>query len=276
MPVRFAICNEVFGGWDFARVGATAKALGYDGLELAPFTLAPAITELTPARRRELVNQAATAGVDIVGLHWLLAHTTGFHLTSPDAGVQTRTADYLIALTRACRDLGGDVMVFGSPAQRSRLPGVSAAHALDAAAATLERVLPALDDCRVNLCLEPLTRDETDFMNTCADALALITRLGHPRVVLHLDVKAMSAESAPVPDTIRRHAGHAGHFHANDPNRKGPGMGAVDFVPIFAALRQSGYKGWVSVEPFDYAPDPETVARKSIDYMRRCIGDLVI
>src|SRR5205085_7416508 len=123
----------------------------------------------------------------------------GFHLTSPDRDVQTRTSDYLIALTRACRDLGGTLMVFGSPAQRSRLPGVSASQAFDAAAATLERVLPALDECAINLCLEPLTRDETDFTNHCAEAMTLIGRLGHPRVMLHLDVKAMSAEAESIP-----------------------------------------------------------------------------
>lgn len=269
--MRFAICNEVFGGWAFERVCRTVSSIGYDGLELAPFTLAPLITDVSPARRRELRAKAEDAGLQIAGLHWLLAKTTGFHLTSPDPAVQQRTAAYLAELARACGDFGGTIMVFGSPIQRSRLPGVAPEQALDAAAATFRRVLTALDETGVSICMEPLTPDETDFVNSCDAALALIDRIGHPRVVLQLDVKAMASEAAPIPDLIRRHAARAGHFHANDPNRRGPGFGAVDFRPIFAALRESGYGGWVSVEPFDYSPDPETVARESLRYMRACM-----
>ena len=118
--------------------------------------------------------------------------------------------------------------------------------------------------------LEPLAPPEADFINTCDEALAILDRIDHPSFVLHLDVKAMSSEPTPVPDLIRRHAGRTGHFHANDPNRRGPGFGDVDFVPIFRALRDSGYGGWVSVEVFDYSPDPETIARESLRYMREC------
>jgi sugar phosphate isomerase/epimerase len=102
--------------------------------------------------------------------------------------------------------------------------------------------------------------------------MELIERIDHPGFVLHLDVKAMSTESTPAPELIRQHAAHLGHFHANDPNRRGPGFGATDFVPIFRALRDIDYRGWVSVEVFDYSPDPETIARESIRYMRECVA----
>ena len=122
----------------------------------------------------------------------------------------------------------------------------------------------------MTLCMEPLSIEETDFVNTCAEALELVKAVDHPRFVLHLDVKAMSSELTPVPELIRRHAGEAGHFHANDANRRGPGFGPTDFLPIFQALDDAGYRGWVSVEVFDYTPDPETIARESLEYMRRC------
>ena len=268
--MRFAICNEVFEGWEFDRICRAVKTIGYDGLELAPFTLAPLITDLSSATRREIRAQAADAGLSIIGLHWLLARTTGFHLTSLDRDVQQRTTKYLIALAQACHDLGGSIMVFGSPTQRSRLPGVSREQAVAAAVETFRGTLPVLDDLGVSICMEPLTRDETDFVNSCDEALELVDRLNHRRFVLHLDVKAMASEAVPIAELIRRHGPSAGHFHANDPNRRGPGGGDVDFVPIFTALRKSGYNRWVSVEPFDYLPDPETVARESLSYMRRC------
>lgn len=269
--MKFAICNELFEGWPFAQVCQYVKSVGYDGLEVAPFTLAPRITAVNAARRHDLRRQAEDAGVEIIGLHWLLAATEGFHLTSPDADERSRTADYLVALAEATRDFGGRVMVLGSPKQRSLPPNVTwdegFAHACD----VLRRAMPAIGEAGVSLCLEPLTPAETDFINTAAEGARLVQAVGHPNCVLHLDVKAMSSEPTPVPDIIRQFIRQTGHFHANDPNRLGPGMGDVDFVPIFDALGAGGYQGWVSVEVFDYSPGVEAIATQSIEYMKRCL-----
>ena len=266
--MRFAICNELFENWAFDRVCRYVKSIGYDGLEVAPFTLAPRITDVDAARRRELRRQASDAGVEIIGLHWLLARTEGLYLTSPDAAVRQRTADYLIALAEATRDLGGDLMVFGSPKQRSLLPGVTWDQAFDQAVDTFKRAMPGVSASGVRLCMEPLAPVETDFINTCAEGARLMDAVGHANFVLHLDVKAMSSETVPMTELIRQYAARAGHFHANDPNMRGPGFGEVDFAPIFAALEEAGYRRWVSVEVFDYSPDPETVARQSVEYMQ--------
>jgi sugar phosphate isomerase/epimerase len=268
--MRYAICNETFEGWEHERVCRFVAGLGYEGLEVAPFTLAPRVTGVTPERRALLRRQAENAGLKIIGLHWLLAKTEGLQLTSADPAVRERTAAYLVDLARCCRDLGGDLMVFGSPAQRRIPAGVTRAQATDHAVDTFRRALPAFGDSGVKLCLEPLSPPEADFINTCAEAVEIIDRLDHPNFVLHLDVKAMATDEAPVTELIRRHAARTGHFHANDPNRRGPGFGNTDFVPIFRALKESGYGGWVSVEVFDYSPDPETIARDSLRYMREC------
>ncbi len=269
--MRFAICNELFEGWEFDRVCRFVKSAGYDGLEVAPFTLAPLITDVPAGRRTELRRQAADAGVEIIGLHWLLAKTEGFYLTSPEKEVRRRTAAYLGALAEACRDFGGDLMVFGSPKQRSLLPGVSREQAFEWAADTFRQALPAIADSGVTLCMEPLSPAETDFVNTCDDALRLGEMVGHPNIVLHLDVKAMYSEPTPMTDLIRRHGAKAGHFHVNDANLRGPGFGDIDFVPIFEAIADAGYERWVSLEVFDYKPDPETIAQKSMDYMKECL-----
>ena len=266
--MKFAICNELFEGWPFEKVCRYVKSVGYDGLEVAPFTLAPLITDLSAPDCASLRRVAADAGVTLIGLHWLLAKTEGFYLTSPDSGIRTRTADYLVSLAEAARHMGGELMVFGSPKQRSLLPGVSWDRAFEYAADTFKRAMPGIADHGIRLCMEPLAPAETDFINTCAEGARLIDAVDHPNFVLHLDVKAMSSERIPVTDLIHQYAPRTGHFHANDPNMKGPGFGEVDFVPIFKALQDAGYKGWVSVEVFDYTPDAETVARLSIENMQ--------
>jgi sugar phosphate isomerase/epimerase len=239
---------------------------------MAPFTLASRITDVSSARRSELRKQAESAGVRIIGLHWLLAKTEGFHVTSPDPAVRKRTGEYLAELSHAAAEMGGDILVFGSPVQRNLPDGMTReqgeANALD----TFRYCLPALERDRVYLCLEPLTPAETNFMTCAAEGVSMVRKLAHPYVKLHLDTKAMSVESAPTPDVIRANREFFHHFHANDPNKRGPGFGKTDFKPIFQALKDVDYNGWVSVEVFDYSPDPDTIARESIRYMRECVA----
>ena len=123
---------------------------------------------------------------------------------------------------------------------------------------------------RVRIALEPLGPQEGDFLVTAAEGASLMDQIDSPACRLHLDVKAMSSESAPIPDVIRKHAPRMAHFHANDANRRGPGMGDIDFVPILQALADVEYDGWVSVEVFDYSPGVESLARDSIRYLREC------
>jgi sugar phosphate isomerase/epimerase len=272
--VKFAICNETFLDWPLDNAFGLAAECGYTGIEIAPFTIAPDAREISSARRAEIRRLADQQGLEVVGLHWLLAKTTGYYLTTPDAAVRRYTAAYVQELARLCRDLGGSRMIFGSPQQRNLLPGVTPQQAVDFAAEVVAECLDVLDETEVTLCLEPLAPAEGNFLNTAADAVRLIERIGHPRCRLILDCKAMSSEATPVPELIRRHAAFLAHFHANDPNRQGPGFGELDFVPIFAALGEIDYRGWVSVEVFDYSPGIERLAQESIKYMRRALAEL--
>jgi sugar phosphate isomerase/epimerase len=267
---RYAICNETFVDWPHEKVCEFVAGTGYTGLEMAPFTLAPLITDVSAGERAELRRQAESRGLTLIGLHWLLAKTDGFMLTSPEADIRRRTGLYLAELARACRDLGGDILVLGSPMQRKIPPGGTRQTAEDFAIDAISHALPELERQGVTLALEPLAPTETDFMQTAAEGVAMMNRIAHPFVRLHLDVKAMSSEAIPVPDVIRQFAPAMKHFHANDANRRGPGFGDTDFKPIFQALRDVDYQGWVSVEVFDYTPDPETIALKSLEHMRQC------
>lgn len=268
--MRYAICNETFGGWEWERVLECCARLGYHGLEVAPFTLADDCREIDAQKRRDLRRAALAAGVPVIGLHWLLVKPAGLHVTTPDDGVRLATARYFVELVRLCADLGGTLMVVGSPKQRSLLPGITRERAMGYACGVFERVLPEAERCGVTLAIEPLTPKETDFIRTAADGVELIERLGHPRFRLHLDVKAMSgSETEPIPEVIRKSVRYLHHVHANDPNLLGPGMGDVDHRPIVHALKEVGYGGYLSVEVFDYRPGAEEIARRSIQYLRQ-------
>lgn len=273
--MKFAICNETFQDWPLERGFQFAAECGYTGIEIAPFTIANYVTDISAAEREAVRREADQAGLEVVGLHWLLAKTEGFYLTSPDGAVRKKTGEYFAALAECCADVGGKIMVLGSPKQRNLLTGVSLEQATSYAAEVIESFLPALEKNGVTLALEPLGPTEGDFLQTAGEAVALAERIGSPHVRLHLDVKAMSSESLPAAEVIEQNAPLLAHFHANDPNLQGPGFGDEDFVPIFEALGRIDYRGWVSVEVFDYSPGVERLAGESLAYMNECLEKAV-
>lgn len=273
--MRFAICQELFVDWDWSRQCEFIAATGYTGIELAPFTLAPSISDVAAETLTAMKEEAVSHGLEVIGLHWLLAKTEGLHLTTADAEVRKATADYFAELARACHLLGGDLMVLGSPFQRNLEDGVSTEQAMDNATDVFRQCKPTLEELGVRICMEPLTTKETNFVNTCAEAVELISRLDSPSFVLHQDVKAMlGAETESIPALIDQYKDVTGHFHVNDTNLLGPGMGETDYRPILKALRDSGYSGWVSVEVFDYSPGAEKIARDSYDYLQKTLAEI--
>ncbi len=265
--MRFAICNEIYQGWKLEDTFAHAARLGYAGVEIAPFTLANAVTDISAVERQRIRDLAAHHQIAIVGLHWLLVKPEGLYLNHPDAGIRARTAKYFVELVDCCADLGGTIMVVGSPKQRNVLAGVSHQQAWDWTAATFRDALKRAEDRGVTICFEPLSPAETNFINTAAAAIEFVKPFNSPAFQIILDVKAMCSEAKPIPQIIRESWPHFAHFHANDRNLKGPGFGEVDFKPIAAALGEVGYGGYVSVEVFKFEEGPEEISRRSIEYL---------
>ena len=123
--MKFAICNEMFQGWKIDDVLQYAARIGYDAVEIAPFTLAESVEQIPAEERRRIRQAAADAGVEIAGIHWVLVSPKGLYLNAPDQALRQKTADYFVALTHFCADLGGKVMVVGSPKQRDVMEGVT-------------------------------------------------------------------------------------------------------------------------------------------------------
>jgi sugar phosphate isomerase/epimerase len=267
--VKPAICNEIFQDWKLEDVVSYSTRTGYAGIEIAPFTLANSVNDISKEERRRIRDLAARYGVEIVGLHWLLAKPEGLHVNHPDSSVRASTAGYLCDLVNFCADVGGGLMVVGSPKQRHVLPGVSVEQARLWTIQTLRDAVKRAEDRAVTICIEPLSPTETNFINTAADAIEFAQQFQSSRVRIILDAKAMCSEAKPIPQIIRDSWPHFAHFHANDRNLRWPGSGDVDFVPIATALKEVGYIGFVSVEVFKFDEGAETIAVKSMEYLKR-------
>jgi sugar phosphate isomerase/epimerase len=267
--MKFGICNETWQGWDFDATCEAIAAAGYDGVEVAPFTLDDDPRNLTESAAKQFGSAARAAGLEVIGLHWLLVKPAGMHLTTPDEQVRKNTIEFARHLARLCAAMGGTIMVWGSPKQRNIAEGESREEAHRRAADAMRQICQTAGPLGVTIAMEPLGPAETNFLTTAEETVNFIRAVDHPACRLHLDVKAMSSEAKPIPQIIRDSKDYLAHFHANDPNRRGPGFGDVKFEPIAEALREVKYGGYVSVEVFDYSPDPQTIAIKSIEYLRK-------
>lgn len=261
--MKLAICNETFRNHDFTGTCAEAKRHGYSGLEVAPFTVGE-IEKLDEKDAAALGEVVRGHDLDMVGFHWLLAKTEGYHLTDPDPDVAQRTFDYAVHLARLCAAMGGGVMVWGSPQQRNIAPEWNRLEVEKRTIDFFQRLSPHLQDLGVVIAFEFLGAKETNFLNTAAETIVFLEKIDSPNVRLHLDVKAMAADVRPIEEIVTESLAWTAHFHANDPNLAGPGMGDVDFRVIADALVKGGYKGWVSVEVFDTSLEPDFLASESM------------
>lgn len=267
--MKFAICNEMYEGWDFGTSCVDIAESGYDGVEIAPFTLGDNPTEISERDARKIGDLAKSCGLAVTGFHWLLQKPEGLHLTCPDIEIRKRTKEVLQHLARICAAMEGKIMVFGSPKQRNVLPGETYDAAFGRAVELFRDVCDVAHPLGVTLALEPLSAEYTNFMVSAEETVRVIRAVDHPACRLHLDVNAMCSEENSIDEIVSENREYLAYFHANDPNLRGPGFGDVDFVPIARALKNVGYDGVVSVEVFDYEPNPQTIARESLTYLKR-------
>jgi sugar phosphate isomerase/epimerase len=267
--MQFAICNEIFQGWKLEEAMAFARKTGYDAIEIAPFTLANFVTEISASQRQQIRDAARRTGIAISGIHWVLVKAEGMYLNHREAETRQRSSKYLCDLVDFCADLGGHIIVVGSPKQRMVPAGATPEQAWEWARETFAAAVALALSRGITICLEPLAPAETDFINTAEEAVRFVTPFRSPSFRIILDVKAMCSEAKPIPQIIQDSWPQFAYFHANDRNLKGPGFGDVDFGPIAAALKAVGYDGYVSVEVFNFDEGPEVIATRSLEYLKR-------
>jgi D-psicose/D-tagatose/L-ribulose 3-epimerase len=281
--MKFALCNEVLQPLPFAQQCVVAAQLGYDALEVAPFTLAADPMTISDAQASKFRRIAEEAGITISGLHWLLVAPSGLSIVSADAATRARTAAVMERLIELCSLMGGKYLVHGSPKQRAVPPGETHAAARARAIECLARAARKAEACGVTYCIEPLSPRETDLINTVADAVALVDEIGSPALRTMIDCSAAGQSENESVDALMARwmpSGHIAHVQVNDPNRRGPGQGAMAFAPIVDTLlrmRADGhYLGIVAVEPFDCVPDGTGSAARAIGYLRGLIEGLAL
>ena len=267
--MRIFLCNEVVRELDFAGQCRFARATGYDGLEIAPFTLAGDPGALTAAAIREFRAIAEGEGVEIAGLHWLLASPAGMSITSSEPSVAERTQQFGAKLVDLCAQLGGRYLVHGSPAQRQFEPGREA-EGRKAGLDYFSAMARQAAQHGLTYIIEPLARADTAYVVSVDEAVSIIETIGEASLSTMIDCYAAASNGEDIPALLDKWvpAGAVSHIHFNDDNKRGPGEGGTNFRAILDKLAALDYGGGCAVEPFVFEPDGPSCAARAIGYLR--------
>ncbi len=234
-------------------------SLGYDGVELAIRD-----PKLVQYEVLEGLIHACDLSVPAIGTGQAWGEE-GLSFTDPDRDVRRQAIERIKEQIEGASRFGA-VIIIGLIRGIVK-PGVDPGQAMDWLVGALRECSQAARERLVRLALEPINRYETSLINTAAQGLDLIERVGADNFGLLLDTFHMNIEEADIEASIKNCGTHIFHFHVADSNRRYPGSGHLDFLSILEALRDIGYTGWVSGE-FLPEPDAETAAYAGIAHLK--------
>ena len=281
-PYQFAVCNEMFGQIPFEQVCQQVGALGYTGLEIAPFTLAEDPAGLPETRRAELRGAMKNEGLCFVGLHWLLSTPPGLHMTTRDETVRTRTWEYIHRLIDLCADLAickaeyNAVIVIGSPKQRSAVDGITPREAVHIFTHELAHAAPHAESRGIKLLVEPLSPDQTNVITSLQEAVNIVKQIGSPAVQTMFDTHNAVAEKESHAELIRRYCPYIQHVHVNETDGREPGTGNYDFGSLMSALAAAKYSGWISLEVFHWERGSRQIAEDALNYLKKAVPEAAL
>jgi sugar phosphate isomerase/epimerase len=274
VPFQYAMCNEAFEGRPFREMCSVMKGFGYEGIEIAPFTLAADPLEIGADKRAEYRAIMADEGIRFVGLHWLLVTPKPIHVSTPDRELREASWRYVSNLIDLCADLAGNgadngVMVFGSPKQRSSTGGLTSAEATRNFVDGLAGIAPRAVERGVTVLMEALPHSQSDVVHTLEEAAAVVREIGSPGVRTMFDSHNSEDEEESSDVLLERHFDIIRHVHVNEMDGKHPGTGNYDFVRLFRALKKLNYQGWISLEAFDFEIGGNRIASETIEYLKQ-------
>lgn len=266
--MKYSICNETYGGLSLEKTCEDIASHGYDGVEIAPYTLKPDPRDITEKEAIAYGETVRSFGLEVTGLHWLLSKPKGLHITTKDEALRRESIEFAKHTVRINAAMQGHVLVYGSPTTRNVEEGMSHDEAWSRGVEAFGVITRECEKLGGILVLEPLGHVETNFLTSAEETIKMIEEINSSACRLHLDVKAMSYEDKEIAQIIKDAAPWFEHFHANDPNLRGPGTGEVKYEPIYEALKDINYDKWISIEVFKYDPSAQAIAREGIEFLK--------
>ncbi|NLO06328.1 MAG: sugar phosphate isomerase/epimerase [candidate division WS1 bacterium] len=273
--MKYALCNEIMKEFEIEKQFEIAADLGFDALEIAPFTLNDWVQEITDEQKQRIRQSSEDTGVAAAGIHWLLVGPTGLHITDPDPAVRAKTIAYSEDLVKFGLEIGAVYQVVGSPAQRARKEGLTYQQCWEwfKEAMVACAQVPGAENFQV--CIEPLApTTNNNFLFNHLEVTKMCREINLPNVGVILDTYSGLQTESDLPEAIRATGDLLRHYHCNDMNGRAPGWGDTDFRPMMRALLDINYQHYCSIEVFDFEPDPIEHARKGLETLKQAVADV--
>jgi D-psicose/D-tagatose/L-ribulose 3-epimerase len=254
------------------------REAGFDGVEVLMF------------KGREFASDALRKGLDDTGMECTICSVLadGLSLIAEDAGIRAKAVEQLRENIAATAEVGAKIIAGPMYAPVGYLAGRRrTAEEWQRAVDCWQQLGPWLAQHEVVAAIEPLNRFETFFLNTADDAARFCDEVGHPSVGILYDTFHANIEEKSIADGLRRVARHLKHVHTCENDRGTPGSGHVEWGPVFEAIRETGFDGWLTIESFgsnipeiataaaiwrDLAATPEAVAFDGIGFLKEMAG----
>lgn len=230
---------------DFVPYILKAKRLGFDILEVNAGTVA----RMAGPERERLKEAAADAGVELT---YCIGLPHDFDVASEIDAVRARGVAYLKDMAYAVGSMGNKTIggiIYGSwPGKLA--PGADKRAAVDRSVASMREAVKAAEDSGVYFHVEVVNRFEQYIMNTAAEAVEYVERVGSDHCRILLDTFHLNIEEDSIHDAIVTAGSRLGHFHIGENNRRAPGRGRIPWKEVCGALKEINYQGALSMEPF--------------------------
>ncbi|MFQ5463970.1 MAG: sugar phosphate isomerase/epimerase family protein [Phycisphaerae bacterium] len=249
-------------------------ALGYSGIELmadVPHLWPPSTTDADIALVRTNLDRLGLA-VSNVNAFMMNAVEDFWHPSwiEPDEAYRQRRVEHTIDALKLAAKLGAPSITTepGGPLD----PRMDRDRALDLFVAGLEETLPIAEEVGVALLVEP---EPGLLIERASEFLELAQRVDSAAFGLNFDIGHFYCVAEPLAETVQRLAQHTRHYHIEDiaahrvHEHLVPGRGAIDLGETLAAIRRTGYAGWLTVELYPYLDDPDGAGREAFDYLGR-------
>jgi D-psicose/D-tagatose/L-ribulose 3-epimerase len=231
---------------DFVPYVSKVKRLGFDVLEVNAGT----VTNMPNDQRDRLKAEAEKHGVELC---YCIGLPAQYDIASADESVRKTGIDFLKRQAQMLKYMGHKQLggiIYGSWPGKMPAGQTDRRLYVDRSIAAMREVMKVVEDCDVYFNCEVVNRFEQYLMNTAAEGVDYVKRVGSRHCRVLLDSFHLNIEEDSIHDAIVNTGSYLGHFHIGETNRRAPGRGRMPWDEMFGALKLIGYQGPISMEPF--------------------------